>query len=79
MCEAWVKETDVLVDMLQRITSGEAQFMQQHSALELRTLLGVAPASRAKVPGPKSKSPERKSKPGTRSPVRDEVVRHDAH
>ncbi len=79
MCEAWMKETDVLVDMLQRITSGEAQFVQQHSTLELRTLLGLAPASSAKVPVPKSKPPERKSKPGTRSPVRDEVVRHGAN
>ena len=79
MCEAWMKETNVLVDMLQRITSGEAQFVQQHSALELQTLLGLAPASSAKVPVPKSKPPERKSKPGTRSPVRDEVVSHGAN
>jgi type II secretory pathway predicted ATPase ExeA len=76
MCEAWAKETDVLVDMLQRITSGEAQFVQQHSALELRTLLGLAPKDKSRASTTKPKPPERKTKPGTRSPVRDEVVSH---
>lgn len=76
MCEARAKETDVLVDMLQRITSGEAQFVQQHSALELRTLLGLAPTNKLRIATTEPKPPERKSKPGIRRPVRDEVVSH---
>lgn len=76
MCAAWAKETDVLVDMLQRIMSGEAQFEQQHSATELWTLLGLTPAERSKATTPPLKPPQRKAKPGTRRPMRDEVVHH---
>lgn len=76
MCEAWAKETDVLVDMLQQITSGETMFMQQHSATELRTLLGFAAPDKTRSSPTNAKSTMRNSKPGTRSPVRDEVVHH---
>lgn len=79
MCEAWMKETDVLVDMLQRITSGEAQFEQQHSPTELWTLLGLTPNARPKTSATQPKPPKRKTKPGTRRPVRDEVVSHVAN
>jgi hypothetical protein len=78
MCEAWRKETDVLVDMLQRIRSGEAQFMQHHSTTELHTLLGFVPTDRSRTSPMKPKPPERKPKPGTRNPIRDEVVSHDS-
>lgn len=79
MCQTWMKETDVLVDMLQRVTSGESQFSQQHSFLELQTLLGLAAENSSKTSVPKPVSPQRKSKPGTRHPVRDEVAHRGAN
>jgi len=79
LCEAWMKETDVLVDMLGRITNGEAQFIQQHSAFELRTLLGLALVDGARMATTVPKPPQRKSRPGTRNPVRDEVATHDSN
>lgn len=79
MCEAWMKETDVLVDMLGRITNGEAQFIQQHSTFELRTLLGLALVDGARMSTTVPKPPQRKSRPGIRNPVRDEVATHDSN
>jgi len=73
MCEAWVKETDVLVDMLQRIITGEFQFEQQHSTPELLTLLRLTPANLVPVSPSKTRSSRQTRKPGTRNPVRDEV------
>lgn len=66
----------MLVDMLQRITSGETQFTQGHSTTELRALLGLAVADQAASSSTRAKTPTRKSKPGTRNPVRDKVVGH---
>jgi len=74
MCEAWVQDRDVLVDMLHTVVMGETQFEKKHSQIELRALLGLpyddiepqATTSKA-VTGPRSQ------KPGTRNPIRDKV------
>ncbi|MBK9121530.1 MAG: ATP-binding protein [Chloroflexi bacterium] len=76
MCDTWARETDVLVDMLQRITSGETQFIQEHSTTELRTLLGLGQTSKTTVSASRPQPLKRKSRPGTRNPVRDKVVGH---
>lgn len=76
MCETWAKEVDVLVDMLQRITSGETQFVQGHSTTELRTLLGLEVTSKATSSAARPQPLKRKSRPGTRNPARDKVVGH---
>jgi hypothetical protein len=76
MCETWAKEVDVLVDMLQRITSGETQFVQGHSTTELRTLLGLEVTSKATSSAARPQALKRKSRPGTRNPARDKVVGH---
>jgi hypothetical protein len=76
MCEAWVRETDVLVDMLQRINTGEAQFEQQHSSQELLTLLGFPQKISVPASTSNARSRPRTRKPGTRNPVRDEVGIH---
>jgi hypothetical protein len=76
MCETWARETDVLVDMLQRITSGETQFIQEHSTTELRTLLGLSVTDKAASSSTRPKTSTQKSRPGTRNPVRDKVVGH---
>jgi hypothetical protein len=66
----------VLVDMLQRITSGETQFIQEHSTTELRTLLGLSVTDKAASSSTRPKTSTPKSRPGTRNPVRDKVVGH---
>ncbi|MCC6615313.1 MAG: ATP-binding protein [Anaerolineae bacterium] len=76
MCETWARETDVLVDMFQRITSGETQFVQEHSTTELRTLLGLAVTDKATSSSTRIQPATRKTRPGTRNPVRDKVVGH---
>jgi len=74
MCEPWCQSSNVLVEMLQRIVSGETHFKTKHSQIELHTLLGL-PSSRLPVleESGQPDKPAIAEKPGRRLPVRDRV------
>ena len=73
-CDIWMKDRDVLVDMLHRMTLGETQFMKKHSQIELRMLLGLpyddVPLSEAETT---HKTRQRPNRPGIRNPIRDRI------
>jgi energy-coupling factor transporter ATP-binding protein EcfA2 len=77
-CDMWMKDCDIRVDMLHRMTMGETQFVKKHSQIELRVLLGLPYDD---VPTPEtdeSSEPKRRNtKPGIRNPIRDKVGNHD--
>jgi hypothetical protein len=77
-CDVWMKDRDVLVDMVHRMTLGETQFVKKHSQIELRTLLGLPDddLSRPEVKSTVQKV-TRTNKPGIRNPVRDKVGGHE--
>ena len=80
MCEEWMQERDVLVDMVHRVAVDETHFEAKHSQIELRTLLGLpydddfAPTAAE----PQSETRSRSHRPGIRNPVRDQVGVHHA-
>jgi hypothetical protein len=80
MCEEWMQERDVLVDMLHRVTVDETHFEAKHSQIELRTLLGLPYDDdlAAATTDPQSETRPRSQKPGIRNPVRDRVGVHHA-
>jgi hypothetical protein len=75
MCEPWQQPSDVLVDMLQRITSGETHFKTRHSQIELHSLLGLpdcaAPLQVELTDADHQPTPARQ--PGRRLPTRDRI------
>lgn len=77
MCEAWMQDRDVLVDMLRQVGMGEIHFEKKHSQIELRALLGLPYDDiEAQIAPSEPVAPQRSQKPGIRNPVRDQVGNH---
>jgi hypothetical protein len=74
LCEAWMQDRDVLVDMLHQVAMGETQFEKKHSQIELRMLLGLPYDDvEPQLSSSQTTTSPRRRKPGIRNPIRDQV------